>query len=1112
MIFFDATGRRWRLCRWFLFTTICFSLLAGALFTAGTLLTPQFPPVKFDQARVNQQSELRDQTGAPGDLVKVPFTETGEAAPVGPVLQPAASSPADAKPPVIMGLHVPWHAGSLPALKANVSHMTHVLCEWAILENGDGDIQDLTEPEVVQWARQAHLPVLVMATNFQDGEWRASYVHKILARRSARRRLVANLIGLVRKYDLAGLNLDFEQVPVKDRDLLTAFVRELHDALSPAGLLLTQDVPTDDPNEAAYDLDRLARWNDYVMPMVYDEHFSAGAPGPIASLPWVHRQLEGVLKRLPKDKTVIGLGAYGYDWTIGSRSAAVEVGFTDIMSRANQYRGNISWHGTLMNPALRYSKAGEQHEAWFLDAVTALNSVREARRMGFGGVMFWHLGTEDPALWSMFKDRTWPSDNLRPDALARLAPIDAVRQYGRSEAISVSQTRSPGKRDVWMEGAGYGERFVRPPAGDVVVGVGFSDEKLVTLTFDDGPDPRYTPRILDILKAKHAPAAFFVVGKSAERSNDLLRRMYAEGHTVGSHTYSHIHELRTPKWRLNMELNLTQRLVQDVVGRSTALFRSPYNADSDPRTPAEIQSVLWPQQMGYLTVGERIDPRDWESRTAGEILKNLARERELGNIVLLHDGGGDREATVQALPALIDSLRARGDRLVSLPELLGQSREDLMPAVAGPERFWAAVVAGILRSRAMLAVAVQVLFLTAIALTLLRSLVYGVLAIVQRVRSARRRFDPGFRPPVSVIVAARNEAKVIANTVRSLLDSTYPFFEVIVVDDGSTDETSEILRSEQYRHRCLRVFTQPHSGKAVALNRAIAESRHEFLVALDADTQFLPDTIAKLVRHFEDPNVAAVSGNAKVGNVRGWLTRLQSVEYVCGFNLDRRALELINAVVVVPGAVGAWRKSAIIEAGGFTSDTVAEDTDLTLAIRRRGYLIRYDDKALAFTEAPETLGALVRQRRRWAFGTLQSVWKHRDTTFRPRYGTMGFVTMPSIWLYHVMLACVSPFAEIALLSSVLSGELRTVAIYYAALLGAELATGLLAYALESDEPRNLASLPFQRLLYPRLMLYVICVALFHALGGRAMAWSGQVRTATVLVPCPEIEPARSEVA
>jgi cellulose synthase/poly-beta-1,6-N-acetylglucosamine synthase-like glycosyltransferase len=478
------------------------------------------------------------------------------------------------------------------------------------------------------------------------------------------------------------------------------------------------------------------------------------------------------------------------------------------------------------------------------------------------------------------------------------------------------------------------------------------------------------------------------------------------------------------------------------------------------------------------------------------------REKDLGKIILLHDGGGNREATIQALPTMIDQLRAQGYRFVSLEELLGRSRNELMPPASLGERSWASVEGGLLALRGKLLPAIKIIFIAAIAITLIRTLVYGALSVVQRRRARRQEFDPAFKPAVSVIIAAHNEEKVIQKTVAAVLESDYPDFEVIVVDDGSTDRTREILCSEFVKESSVRILTQSKSGKAAALNHAIAQAKHEILVTLDADTLFCPSTIGNLVRHFSDPRVAAVSGNVKVGNAKKWIARFQSIEYVCGFNLDRRALDLLNAVSVVPGAAGAWRKSAVLQTNGHPLDTVAEDADLTLSIRRLGYVIRYDENAIAYTEVPETLKALVRQRLRWTFGTMQSAWKHRDTIFRSRYGTMAFVTIPNIWLQQLMIAGISPIAEIALLLAIIGGNAKTALAYYVALFALDLMAGVLAYALEGENPLNLSLLLFQRILYPRLMLYVVCKSLLLAAGGKTIGWGAHIRRATVRIAQP----------
>ena len=392
---------------------------------------------------------------------------------------------------------------------------------------------------------------------------------------------------------------------------------------------------------------------------------------------------------------------------------------------------------------------------------------------------------------------------------------------------------------------------------------------------------------------------------------------------------------------------------------------------------------------------------------------------------------------------------------------------------------------------------IGLLFLVGIFATLARSAVYGTLAILQKLSARRARFDPGFCPPVSVIVAAYNEEAVIERTVESLLQNGYEDMEIIVVDDGSNDGTLEVLRRCFGSHPKVSILTQSNGGKSAALNHGIRYAKSDVLIAVDADTLFRSGTIALLLRHFADPRVGAVSGNARVGNKKNWLTRFQSIEYIYGFNLDRRALGYLNAITVVPGAVGAWRKRLVVECGGFVNDTLAEDTDLTLAIRRLGYMIRYEQDAIAYTEAPEDTRNLAKQRFRWVFGTLQAAWKHRDALFVPKYGTLGFVALPSIWTFQVLLAALAPFAEIAMIFSLMVGDWKLVLAYYSAFFAVELLTGLLAYGLEGIAPWDLSLLFFQSIYYRQLMLYVLWKSFLFAMRGRLVGWGKLDRKASV---------------
>lgn len=1075
--------------------------MLAVLLGVAALSSPQLPKLGLPEVQhIGGFSEVRTIIRGERAVKNVPYTlkkagrEVSYMRNASPVVRPQRASRVTPERPLVVGFYVNWDRASMVSLRLNARHLTHLAPEWLVLKNAAGDLEDTSDNTVIEIARQANLPVLAMLTNYREG-WQGGDLHRLLGSKKARENLVDNIYGNIVEHRFAGVMLDLEQARPGDKAKLVEFVAEVRARLKPEGLMVAQSVPCDDE---AYDLRRLAGLNDFIVPMVYDEHYQSGTPGPVASQEWFEKQLDRLAEQAPPEKMVAGIGNYGYDWVIGSRGGT-EVSFNDVMAAGVANRAKIIWDDDTDNPVLRYTHKGEQHEVWYLDAVTGLNHTLEVADRGFRGVGVWRLGGEDPELWKVLADGQWPKRGFDISGLLKMSVQQSVNQYGEGEIIRIAETPREGRRRVWQdEDSSFSEEYETLPTYFVVESYGHTPGKQLAITFDDGPDERFTPEMLDVLKAKNVKATFFVVGVNAEAQPNVLRRIYAEGHEIGNHSYSHPNIALTSLERTRLELDATQRIIEHAIGRSTILFRPPYNADSEPQTPDEIEPVRRAQEMGYITVGERIDPQDWrKGATADGILAEVIDEKDNGSIILLHDAGGDRQATVEALPRIIDHFRRAGYQFVTVGQLMGKTRDQTMPLPAQREQGWALIEGQALDFKGLVQWLLGLVFVSAIVLTALRSAIFAVMAVWQKFRAGARVFDSAFQPPVSVVLAAYNEEKVIRRTVESVLHSAYSNLEVLVVDDGSKDATLAVLRGAFQDDPRVRILSQENAGKSAALNRAIAAASHEVLVAVDADTLFRTDTIAKLVRHFVDEKVGAVSGNAKVGNKHNWLTRFQSIEYIYGFNLDRRALDLVNAITVVPGAVGAWRKSLVEKLGGFGHDTLAEDTDLTLAIRRSGYEIRYEEEAIAFTEAPEDIRSLVKQRFRWAFGTLQAVWKHRDATFNPSDGTLGFIALPSIWLFQVVLAGIAPFADIAMVATLFAGNWPVVLGYYLAFFCVELMSGLLAYWLEGERPTDLLLLFPQRLFYRQLMHFVLLRSLLYVAQGRLVGWGKLERKATV---------------
>jgi len=516
--------------------------------------------------------------------------------------------------------------------------------------------------------------------------------------------------------------------------------------------------------------------------------------------------------------------------------------------------------------------------------------------------------------------------------------------------------------------------------------------------------------------------------------------------------------------------------------------------------------------MGYLIVGQRIDPDDWSLRggkpiPAKEIVDSVLRQADNGNIILLHDGGGDRTQTVAALPQIIDVLREKGYQLVSVSDLIGKTRAEVMPTLSPEERFEARADGFIFTLFQWFRFLIGAVFVLGIVMVSGRAVIIGLLALIEKLRPDHAVM-PNPPPSVTVLIPAHNEESVIVQTVSSVLLSDLKDLHIIVVNDGSTDRTGELLETNFSHEPRVRIIHQVNRGKAAALNAAMSLADTEIVVTIDADTEIEANAIGKLVRHFSDPTVGAVAGNVKVGNRSRWLTRWQALEYITSQNMEKRAFDLLNCITVVPGALGAWRKKAIGAAGGITADTVAEDADLTIAIRRLGWRVSYDEEAIAWTEAPETAGQLIRQRFRWTFGTLQSFWKHGDTLLRPKYGTLGWIALPNIFVFQLVLPLISPVIDLMFFGSLFlwglaqfrvtrlpqlwtTADVEKSVFFFLGFLLIDILTCMLAFALERKEDWTLLiPVLLQRFYYRQLMYVVLFRSVKEAVSGRPVGWRG----------------------
>lgn len=607
-------------------------------------------------------------------------------------------------------------------------------------------------------------------------------------------------------------------------------------------------------------------------------------------------------------------------------------------------------------------------------------------------------------------------------------------------------------------------------------------DKTIALTFDDGPDPEWTPQVLAVLARYQVHATFFETGAHAAQHPDLVRQVFAAGHEIGNHTTTHTDLRGAGALRENLELHTTDLAVADAAGIVPSLVRPPYSATPDSLDDLEWQAVQRIGDDGKLVVLSDLDSQDWRTPGIDEIVANATPRDNHGTMVLFHDAGGDRSQTVAALERLIPALQAQGWTFDTVSGSVGMTAgyvpADLRTKLAG----WLFVFAVHLSDFA--ADLLTVLMVAAGVLAVLRTcLVLG--ATIAHVRRRPRKRRP-VRKPVTVIVPAYNEEAGIEATVRSVLASEYPV-EVVIVDDGSTDATADIAAGLVSPR--VRLIRQQNAGKAAALNTGLAAARTDLVVMVDGDTVLEPKAVRALVQPFADPSVGAVSGNAKVANRDGLLGKWQHIEYVIGFNLDRRMYDVLECMPTVPGAVGGFRRSAVLRCGGVPVDTLAEDTDLTMALERDGWRVVYEPRAIAWTEAPATLGQLWKQRYRWCYGTLQAVWKHRRSMIeKGQGGRLGRRGLPYLLLFQVLLPVLAPLVDLAAIFGLFTEQWQVILGYWLVFLALQAIPGVVAFRLDREPLKPLLVLALQQFVYRQLMYLVVVQSVVTALAGARLPW------------------------
>jgi len=1003
--------------------------------------------------------------------------------------------------------YVAWDAQSYFSLKKSIDKLNLVLPEWFFLDPNADTIKTNIDKRGLDIIRSSGVKVVPMLTNNINEKWRGDVVHRIITNPQKRERLINDLIKLLSENRFAGINIDFEELVEANNEVLTSFQKELYEKLHAHQLLVTQDVI---PFNEDYDYKSLARYNDYIFLMAYDEHSSDSKPGSVSNQKWMEAAVMQLAKVVPAKKIILGMAGYGYDWP--EKGTAETITYQEALTIARESEAEVEFDDDTYN--LHYSyydDSNKIHQVFFTDAGTNFNTLRFATEFGVAGTALWRLGSEDSRLWK-FYDTDMTKSALAHFDFGQFNKVESsndVDFIGEGEILDVLSKPRSGHITPQLDTAEMlisEERYDTLPSMFVVKKFGKPTGKKIVLTFDDGPDPEYSRQILDTLAKYHVPASFFVVGIEAESNIPLVKREFSEGHELGNHTFSHPNMAEISTKRALFEMDATRLLIECITGHTTTMFRAPYNADSEPEKMEEMIPVALSRTRNYFTVGESIDPEDWEPGiTADSIFNRVVRYQDAGNIILLHDAGGDRSQTVKAVPRIIQYFKNQGYQFTTVADLLGKSREEVMPTVpTGSGYAKVQIYLFILEAAYYLGRILFSLFVLFLVLGVLRLVLMAAFAIRQHNKECKAKFTPSENIPlVSIIVPAYNEEVNAVNSLQNLLNCRYENFNILFVDDGSKDCTFERVQNAFSNHPKVTILGKANGGKASALNFGIAETDADYVVCIDADTKLKPDAVGLLMKHFLETEpgrqgkIGAVAGNVKVGNEVNLITRWQSIEYITSQNFDRKAFANVNAVTVVPGAIGAFRKQVLAEAGGFTTDTLAEDCDLTIRILRLGYIVANENGAIAMTEAPESIRQFLKQRFRWSFGVMQTFWKHRDVLFNRHLKALGFIALPNILLFQFIIPLFSPLADLLMIIGLLTDNAAKIGKYYLLFMIVDAAVALLAFSFEKEKMQKLFWLIPQRLGYRWLMYIVLFRALKKAIKGELQSWGVLKRTGSV---------------
>ncbi|MGJ8615284.1 MAG: glycosyltransferase [Sulfitobacter sp.] len=938
------------------------------------------------------------------------------------------------------------------------------------------------------------LPVTVFGAN-------ASALYRT---EDGRSELISALIGFFDEWSpskgVIGACLDVTSLSDEGAPALASLLGQVDQSLNKRGLQSCVVMPG---SAKRTDFIIADRFSDVVIAKAFSEPWIGSTPQPLAATQWFDRHVADLQSIVAPEKLVIALGTFTVDWKSGQPKPAT-IPYAQAMSAMAQAGQAPRFEPAAGNArAVFVDETGFQHRLWMLDSTTLHNQLLSLTERNVASVGVWGLGYEDPGVWAVL-DHARHERPLSADSLSKVVFSNYVDRIGKGPFLSPISMPIVGQREVLIDPQTdriTSVTFPKMPQASVVRLYGQGAANKVVLTFDDGPVPEHTPETLDILKRTNTPATFFVLGNNALKSPELVTRILEEGHELGSHTFSHPHMGDISAGRANVEVNSVQQLINGITGKEMRLYREPYMHSGGPVTSKQVASLLPLERAGYVITGMDVVPEDWIVQAPEVLAKRIITEvdENAGGIILLHDGGGDQSHMVKALPIVIEALKSKGYVFTSVADLLKTSPQSLLSDADGLNATFNKLSFQAVGSGWSV---LELIFWTVLAIGLVRSVVLLILTALRKPHVPMG----GDAPSVTVVIPAYNEADVIARCIEYVLETKYDDFDIIVVDDGSTDGTYDAAMAFA-DHPLVTVISQANGGKASAMNAALYDTDSDVFICIDADSQLHSEAVGLLAEHFKDPEIGAVAGRVVVGNRTNILTRLQTLEYITAQSIERRAKEYLNAITVVPGAIGAWRTNAVMEAGIFSTETLTEDADMTMAVLRSDYRVIYEERAIATTETPSTVKALLAQRLRWSLGMMQAGWKHQGAIIEGR--SLGLVSLPDLAIFGYLMPLLAPLADLFLIIMIYGfftgvgdpAQASTVTATGSVLLAYlllpffEIMTVAIAFKLDPKEDRRLMWLiPVQRIFYRQLLYFSVIRAVWRAATGSLAKWGRSTRS------------------